>query len=500
MEKEFPFLSLLLITGLAAVVPLFSRRLRRFRIPIVVGEIVAGMLVGRSGLDLIQESASLDFLSTFGFTYLMFLSGLEVDFSSITGRQRQERKGLFDNPGMMGLVVFALTLAGGFLAAQGLKRIGLVEAPLIMALILSTTSLGIVVPVLKERRLSSTRYGQALLISALVADFATLLLISVAVAAVSRGLTLDLLLVLLLLAVFAVFSQMGLRAAQFPRLRQAIDELAHATAQIKVRGAFALMVMFMVVAEGVGTEIILGAFLAGAVVSLLSDRDGSELPMKMDAIGYGFFIPIFFIMVGVRFDLAGLLASPGALVLVPVLLVLAYAIKFLAALVFRAKFSWRETLGAGALLSSRLSLIIAAAAISLELGIISNAINSAVVLVAIVTCTISPILFNRILPPQEETVRKGVILAGLGEMSALLAERLKQTGEQVTVLGADAERAEEMRRRGQGLSQILGETRHLVGRLSTCARLFTSIAAEQTSTFAHRAAAMESRPCMLKTV
>ena len=448
MEQDFPFISLLLITGLAAVVPLFSRRLRRLRIPIVVGEIVAGMIVGRSGFDLIQPSSTLDFLSTFGFTYLMFLSGLEVDFSTIVGNGRQKSRGLLRNPGMMGVAVFAVTLVCGVMAAQGLKQLGLVQTPLIMALILSTTSLGIVVPVLKERRLSNTSYGQSLLLSALVADFATLLLIGVVVAAVSRGLTLDLLLVLLLLAVFATFSQMGRRAAQFPRLRQAIDELSHATAQIKVRGAFALMVVFMVVAEGVGTEIILGAFLAGAVVSLLSDREGSHLHMKMEAIGFGFFIPIFFIMVGVQFDLPSLLSSPRALLLVPVLLVVAYAIKFLASLIFRLRFSWRETFGAGALLSSRLSLIIAAAAISLNLGVINQATNSAVVLVAIVTCTLSPILFNRILPPVEERVRNGVILVGLGEMSALLAERLLQTGEQVMVVGIDERRVGEMRRRG----------------------------------------------------
>ena len=448
MEQDFPVVSLLIITGLAAVVPLFSRRLKRLRIPIVVGEILAGMIVGRSGFNLIQESSTLDFLSTFGFTYLMFLSGLEVDFSTMAGRRKGGQKSLLSHPAIMGVAVFAATLVGGNLAAFGLERLGLVQTPLVMALILSTTSLGIVVPVLKERRLSNTDYGQALLLSALVADFATLLLVSVVVAAVSRGLTLDLLLVLLLLAVFAAFSHIGRQAAQFPRLRLAIDELAHATAQIKVRGAFALMVIFMVVAEGVGTEIILGAFLAGAAVSLLSDREGSHLHMKMDAIGFGFFIPIFFIMVGARFDLFSLFSSPKALLLVPVLVVVAYAIKFIASLLFKLRFSWRETLGAGALLSSRLSLIIAAAAISLELGVIDDATNAAVILVAIVTCTVSPILFNRFLPVEEEMVRKGVILAGLGEMSALLADRLRQSGDQVTLLGTGKHRIDDMRRRG----------------------------------------------------
>ncbi len=448
MEGNIPVLSLLLITGLAAIVPLFASRLRRLRIPIVVGEILAGIIVGRSGFNLIQDSSTLEFLSTFGFTYLMFLSGLEVDFASITQRARNEDNGRFSNPMVLAVVVFGLTLGAGLLVALGLQQTGLVKAPLVMALILSTTSLGIVVPVLKERNLTSTRYGQSLLLTALVADFATLLLISVVVAALSRGLSFDLLLILLLLAVFVVFANLGSRISRLSWLRQLIDELSHATAQIKVRGAFALMVGFMVVAQGVGTEIILGAFLAGAVVSLLSDRDGSNLHMKMDAIGFGFFIPIFFIMVGVRFDLPALFSSSRALLLVPALILVAYVIKFLAVLLYRFDFSWRHTFAAGAILSSRLSLIIAAAAISLDLGIIDEGTNAAVILVAIVTCTVSPILFNRLLPPHVEAARKGIILAGVGEMSALLANRLHRSGEKLMVVGTDKRRADELTRRG----------------------------------------------------
>jgi Kef-type K+ transport system membrane component KefB len=447
MTHEFPFLSLLLITGLAATVPLLASRLGRLHVPIVVLEILVGIVIGTSGLDLIEPSPALEFLAAFGFTYLMFLSGLEVDFTALLNSKRVKSARPLGDPLSLGLAVFALTVGGGLVVALVMARIGLVQNPIIIALILSTTSLGIVVPVLKERNLSGTQYGQSMLVSALVADFATLLLISVAVAAISHGLTLDLLLVLLLLGAFATLARMGQLAARVPRLRRVVDELSHTTAQIQVRGAFALMVAFIVLAEGVGTEIILGAFLAGAIISLLAEREGSHLHMKMEAIGFGFFVPIFFIMVGVSFDLPALLSSPRALLLVPLLLGVAYAIKITAALLYRLNFSWRETLAAGTLLSSRLSLIIAAAAIALALGIINDATNSAIILVAIVSCTASPILFNRLLPPQETPERKGVILVGLGELSALLAERLRQCGEQVTLVGRDRGRIEEMKRR-----------------------------------------------------
>ncbi len=126
---------------------------------------------------------------------------------------------------------------------------------------------------------------------------------------------------------------------------------------------------------------------------------------------------------------------------------MAYLVKFLAALLYRLSFSWHETLAAGALLSSRLSLIIAAAAIALDLGVINQATNSAIVLVAIVTCILSPLLFNRLLPPKAAPARQGVILVGLGELSVLLAERLRREGEPVTLIGLDRERVQEMNRR-----------------------------------------------------
>ena len=299
-HQEFPFLSLLLITSLAASVPLLASRLKRLQLPIVVGEIIAGMIVGRSGLDLIEPSQALEFLTIFGFTYLMFISGLEVDFSIITsGVDTTSSKSRLANPLILSLVVFLATVGLAFLAAEGLLQFGLIQEPFIIALILSTTSLGIVVPVLKERKLMGSRFGQTLLMSALVADFGTLILITIDIVILSRGLTPEILLVLLLLAAFAGVVRVGRIVAKIPGLPRLIEELSHATAQIQVRGAMALMVAFIALSQWLGIEVILGAFLAGAVISLLAQRESSQLRMKMDAIGFGFFIPIFFIMVGV---------------------------------------------------------------------------------------------------------------------------------------------------------------------------------------------------------
>jgi len=188
-------------------------------------------------------------------------------------------------------------------------------------------------------------------------------------------------------------------------------------------------------AEALGLEVILGAFLAGALVSILSAEREGVLREKLDALGYGFFVPLFFITVGVGFDLQALVASPSSLILVPVLIAAAYAVKMVPALLWRLSFSWRESLAAGVLLSSRLSLIIAAAAVALNLGLISPAVNAAVILVAIVTCTVSPMLFIRLAPAAAGAEREGTIIVGTSQLAAFAGERLRRTGEVVTFIG-----------------------------------------------------------------
>jgi Trk K+ transport system NAD-binding subunit len=153
-------------------------------------------------------------------------------------------------------------------------------------------------------------------------------------------------------------------------------------------------------------------------------------------------------MVGVQFDLMALLNTPEAWMLIVLLLGCAFGVKLAAALVYRWVFSWRETVAAGILLSARLSLIIAVAAIALELGTINAAMHAAIVFLAILTCTLAPVLFNHVIPPQVDARRRGVLLVGLGQLSALLAERLRQTDEAVTLVGLDTSRAGELQQRG----------------------------------------------------
>jgi len=435
-HAETSYYSLLIIVLLAVFVPLLLNKVKFLPIPLVVGEIIAGMIVGKSGFDLINTNSWLDFLSTFGFVFLMFLSGLEIDFDLLINNGSSKKKKWYNNPPVLAVLIFLLTLLLAGIVSTIFYWQGWISNIPLMTLIMSTTSLGIVVPILKEKGLLGIEYGQTLLFSALVADFATMVLITIYVTLYLSGLSYQVLFILLLFLVFFIFYRMGVRIAH----HRIIEELAHATFQIEVRGAFALILIFIALAQQLGVEVILGAFLAGVIVALVRENDLSQLNMKLDAIGYGFFIPIFFITVGANFDIHSVLNNPDALFLLGALLLASFIVKIFPALILKIGHTWQETIGAGFLLSSRLSLIIAASAISLELGAITEAVNSAVILVAIITCTFSPLLFEPFVPLKEATKNNKIYIVGVNEKVLLLAQKLRQAKYELVLITKFKER------------------------------------------------------------
>ncbi|MFN2198541.1 MAG: monovalent cation:proton antiporter family protein [Anaerolineales bacterium] len=450
--QEVPrsFIPLLIVIGLAFLVPILLSRFKRLHLPVVVGEIVVGILVGRSGLGWVPYSDPvLDMLAEFGFVFLMFLAGMEIDFSSLGISPQTRRERTQFGPAYIGSLNFAATLILSGLISYWLWYAGLIMNVWLVALILSTTSLGVVVPILKERGLIGNTYGQTLLVTALIADFATMFLITIDVAVISSGLTFDILLIgLLFVAMFLIYHFSRLSVARFPSLSHILDELSSATTQIKVRAAFTVMLIFVVLSEILGTEIILGAFLAGVIVSLLRRQGDKAIHDQLETIGYGFFIPIFFIMVGVRFNLSTLLGSTQALLLVPVMLAAALVVKVIPALVFRLRYRWSETWAAGAILSARLSLIIAAAEIGMELGVITEAMDMSIILVAMITVTVAPIVFVRFSLTEEKQEPKRVIVVGAGELGLQVASELRLHHEAVLVLDAEPRRVERARQQG----------------------------------------------------
>ena len=207
--------------------------------------------------------------------------------------------------------------------------------------------------------------------------------------------------------------------------------------------------IFVVISQYISPEVILlGAFLSGILLSFFLHKERSLLLVKLDGMGYGFFIPIFFIMVGVKFDPSSL--KEFELTLVPfliVLLLLLFAIKLIPSLLFKKQFGTRKALSAGFLLSSRLSLIIAASAIGLELGVISPGINASFIIMAIATCFLGPVLFNSINRRDKHPEDKTIIVGGSSK-GVLLARRLNIHSKESIIVEIDKTRYKELSSKG----------------------------------------------------
>lgn len=417
MNFESQFLPLVLIVVVAFFVPLVAARFKGIKIPPIVLEIIFGIILGKSGLNLVKPVPVVEFLSDFGFIFLMFLSGFEIDLSFFAGSRRGFRLVLV--PTTIFFATAGLCYLFGFL----LVRMGMVSDNFLFSLLLATTSVGIVLPTLKERNEVRSKFGQIVIMIALFADMATMIFLTVYIILHSHGWGREVIFMGGLLLLFFLMIIGGRALAKKAGIIRLLDELAHASTQIKVRGAIALLVVFATVSEVFGVETILGAFIAGLIVSMIM-REGKELlSMKLDGIGYGFFIPIFFIMVGARLDLPHLLESRSFLFLVPYILFVAYVVKVLPSFILKMDFSYRDCVGAGVLISSRLSLIIAASEIALAMGLIDSALNTAIVLVAMFTSVFSPVIYSKV-RVREKYGRSKIVIAGAGRVGRELYERV----------------------------------------------------------------------------
>lgn len=425
-SSGFSLYSLLIVSLLALVVPLLLSRIRFVNIPIVVGEIVAGVIVGKSGFNIIQQSEWLQFLEFFGLAYLMFVSGLEIDFQALRmNKVKLNLRSLLISPPVFALVSCAITLCLAYIFSKWLYHQEMIRSPLLFALIITTTSLTVVVPVLKESGLISHSFGQLLLAAAVLADFVTMLLISVAVSLFQGGFSASVLLVFVLISVLIILYFIFKRFSNI----QAIRSLAHGTAQIGIRASLALMIIFIVLSQTLGVQVILGTFLAGVLVGLVSHRERTDMYQKLDAIGFGFLIPIFFIMVGVNFDIESLFHDMHALLLFPLLFVATYVFKGLPVLLLRFRYPWRQTWAGTALLTTQMSVTVAAASVGLKIGAISNGVDTAIVLVAMLTSIISPVLFGKLVPKDLKINRDTIVIVGNSAGAQLLVEQIGQRQE-----------------------------------------------------------------------
>src|SRR3954447_14865166 len=380
--KEPGFSSLLIVVAVGFAAPFLLGLAPRLRLPSVVFEIVAGIIIGPSVLGWVEVDETISVLALMGLAILLFLAGLEIDFSRLRGRLLK-----------LALVGWGVSFAIAVVVAMLLQAIDLVETPLLVAIILCATSLGVIIPVLKDVGELESKFGQLILAAASIADFGAVILLSFFFSGEGGpGSTAILLTAFVGLLGVTFFVVKG--AERSRRIGDDLLRLQDSSAQIRVRAAMLLMVAFVALAEGLGLEVILGSFAAGALLSLL-DRDRrmthENFRTKLEAIGFGLFIPIFFVSSGIRFDLQALLDDPANLAMVPIFLAALLAVRGLPAITYRGFVGRRRAAIAGVLQATSLPFIVAATAIGQGLDLMDAAEASALIAAGLLSVLIFPI-------------------------------------------------------------------------------------------------------------
>ena len=298
--------TLVLIGVVAVLAPIIAEGLRRFvAVPEVVIQILLGILIGPSVLALAHPSIVVTALSDFGLTYLMFLAGTELDLAVM----RQGHLGLA--AGSWGVsVLFALGVG------VALHATGLVLDSVVVALCLTTTALGTLLPILRDAGVLRTKVGPAVLSIGAIGEFGPI--VAVAVLLTDRDARLTFLLLALFVAVAVVAALLAMQVHP-PRFVALMRRHLHSTSQLPVRISVLLVIVLVYLAIKLSLDVLLGAFAAGVVVRLfIKGEDSEPITSKLEAIGFGFLIPIFFIESGITFDLHALVHQPRVLLLVPV--------------------------------------------------------------------------------------------------------------------------------------------------------------------------------------
>jgi Kef-type K+ transport system membrane component KefB len=378
---EFTNLLGVLVVGLVA--PLLLGFAPSLRVPAVVLEIVLGVVLGPSALGWLEPDVPVQIVALLGLAMLLFLAGLEIDVHRLRGR-------------LLGLSLagYAVSVAIGAAAGGLLAAVGWLDDPLLLAVTVSATSLGLVVAVLKDAGAVEGQLGQTVIAASSVADFAAVLVLSLVFSGsgTAPGAR-TLLLALFVATVLAVVVAVAVTARSM-RLGDVLVRLQDTTAEIRVRGAMVLLMLFVVLAEKFGLESILGAFMAGATVGLL-DRDWRSHPhlrVKLDAIGYGFLIPVFFVSSGLRLDVSGLLASGSALARVPVFVLVLLLARGLPALLFLRTLGTRRTAVAALLQATSLPFIVTATQIGVLTGRLEATTGAGLVCAGLVSVLLFPVL------------------------------------------------------------------------------------------------------------
>jgi Kef-type K+ transport system membrane component KefB len=372
---------LVVFLAVAASVPLLLGLVPRIPLPGALVEIVAGIALGPAVLGWVTPDSTVRALALLGLSFLLFLAGYEVDPRRFRGALgRQIAASLLVSVAFAGAVAVALSVAG-------------VRGSALIAVALLATSLGLIVPVLSEAGALDTAVGRLAVGAATAGEVAAVVILSVGFASADTPLSARFLLLAILLLGLGVIVAVVLGAEHSSRLSAVINRKADASAQIRIRLTVLLVAGLALAAEVLGFEAILGAFMAGVLVRSLDpepDVTHPHYPVKLEAVGFGLLVPVFFVTSGLTLDVSGLMEQPGALALVPAFVAALLIVRGVPAMVFRKDLSSSDLVAAGLLQATSLPFLITASTIGMEMDVLAPATAAGLVAAGLLSVLVFP--------------------------------------------------------------------------------------------------------------
>lgn len=382
------FSSLLIVGAVAVAVPLFLGLVPAVKVPEVVLGILGGILVGPTVLGWVQLDVAVRVISDLGLGFLLFMAGFEIDL------RRFDRRIL-----LLVSRAFVFSLALALLVAYALQLGGQVRDGLLVGITLVATSLGVLVPILHDAGETETTFGRMIMAAGSLAELAPLVLLSVFFSASSKNPAAELGLLAGFVGLTAVIVVVTQRVRVWGPMRDVVQRLENTSSQLRVRLAITFALAFSAVAEHFGLATILGAFLAGVVVRRTDETPASqrEFQAKLEAIGFGFLIPVFFVSTGAGLDMTALFHSTRAIILVPVFLVALLVVRGLPALLYVRVVGRTRAVAAGFMQATSLTFIVVATVIGVRTGHQRTSTAAALVVAGLLSVVIYPPVALRML-------------------------------------------------------------------------------------------------------